>query len=81
VFVPFCVSLLFLVTYFPKVKGWRGSGSGSEDGLGGEDEFELGDDEPMVDDDVEARIQELENLSSFTEPTSEYSNLINRVHH
>jgi hypothetical protein len=49
--------------------------------LGGEDDFEVGDDEPIVDDDVEARIQELETLSSLTEPTSESSDLVNRVHH
>jgi len=39
-------------------------GDGSEDGMGGEDESEAGNEEPIVDDDVEARTRESENLSS-----------------
>ena len=39
-------------------------GDGSEDGLGDQDYFEVGDEEPTVYDDVEARTRELENLSS-----------------
>jgi hypothetical protein len=39
-------------------------GDGSEDHLGVEDDFEVGHEEPIVDDDVEPRIRDLENLSS-----------------
>jgi hypothetical protein len=50
------------MTRVDKMTGW--GVSGSEDGFGGEDDSEVGHEEPMVDDDVEARIQESENLSS-----------------